>query len=77
MIAIGEERLTHDRLESLMTSFRPGEETTLLVARRGKITRLAIKLDAAIPDKYEIVLQSGFGKGDVRRLQRLLGQNLQ
>ena len=76
ILAIGDERLTRDRLESLMTSFSPGEDAALLVSRRGKIISLDIKLDVAIPDRFEIVLRKGFGKRDISRLQGLLGQDL-
>ena len=76
VLAIGDERLTTDSLESLMSSFHPGEETTLLISRRSRIINLDIKLDAAIPDRYEIVLRSDFGKRHIKRLQSLLGQNL-
>jgi predicted metalloprotease with PDZ domain len=76
VLAIGNERLTHDTQTSLMKSFVPGEETTILVSRRGKIMSLAIRLDEAIPERYDIVVQSGFGKRHINRLQSLLGQNL-
>ena len=76
ILAIGEERLTADKLESLMGSFHPGEETTLLISRRDRIISLDIKLDTAIPDRFDIVLQSDFGKRHIKRLQSLLGQNL-
>jgi len=76
ILAIGNERFTAETRKSLMDSFAPGEETTLMVSRRGKIMNLEIKLDAAIPERYDIVLQSGFGKRHINRLQSLLGQNL-
>ena len=76
VLAIGDERLSHDTLEKLMASFLPGEETSILVSRRGKIMSLDLTLDAAIPKRYNIVVQSGFGKRHVKRLQSLLGQNL-
>ena len=76
ILAIGDERLTIQTLDSLMTSFHPGEKTTLLVSRRGRIITLDITLDAATPDRFDIVLQSGFGKRHIKRLQSLLGQNL-
>lgn len=76
ILAIGDERLTADKLESLMNSFHPGEETTLLIARRDRVISLDIKLDAAIPDRFEIVLQPDFKKRHIKRLQGLLGQNL-
>ena len=76
ILAIGDERLTHDTLEKLMSSFLPGEDTSLLVSRRGKMMSLDLKLDAAIPESYNIVLQSDFTKRHIRRLQSLLGQNL-
>ena len=75
ILAIGDERLSRDNLESLMSSFGPGEETVLLISRRGKIISLEIKLDTAIPDYYEILLKSDFNKRDISRLQKLLGQD--
>ena len=75
ILAIGNERLTRDRLAGLMISFSPGEQTSLLVSRRDRIIKLDIKLDVAIPDHYEIVLKYGFEKRNITRLQRLLGQD--
>jgi hypothetical protein len=76
VLAIGEERLSYDTLEKLMGSFLPGEETSILVSRRGKIMSFDLTLDAAIPKRYNIVVKSGFGKRHVNRLQSLLGQKL-
>jgi len=76
ILAIGGERLHPDTLSSLMASFHPGDSTRLLLSRRGRIIRLDITLDSAIPDRYDIVLQSGFGKRHIKRLQKLLGQKL-
>ncbi|NOR20485.1 MAG: hypothetical protein GQ538_10415 [Xanthomonadales bacterium] len=77
VLAIGNERLTHETRDSLMSSFMPGEETTLLVSRRGKLMKLDLKLDVAIPKRYDIVVQDGFGKRHINRLQSLLGQSLE
>jgi predicted metalloprotease with PDZ domain len=76
VLAIGDERLTRDTLDSLVTSFRPGEETTLLVSRRGRIISLDARLDSAIPDRFQIKLKSSHKNYHINRLQRLLGQNL-
>ena len=75
ILAIGGERLTKDNLDSLMKSFTPGEQTGLIISRRGKILNIDITLDSAIPDRFDIVLKSDFGKRDIRRLQSLLGQD--
>lgn len=75
VLAIGNERLTRDRLDSLMASFNPGEQLSLLVSRRGRVIKLEVKLDVAIPDHFEIVLKSNFSKRNITRLQRLLGQD--
>jgi predicted metalloprotease with PDZ domain len=75
VVAIGSERLTSDNYDSLMASFNPGEQTTLLVSRRGRIMELTIKLDVATPEKFVILLKSGFDKRDISRLERLLGQD--
>lgn len=76
VLAIGDERLTQINFENMMTSFPPGNETSLLISRRGKIIHLDIKLDTALPEKFNIVLQSGVGKRHLKRLQSLLGQSL-
>ncbi len=77
ILAIGGERLAKNNLENLMTSFSPGEETTLLVSRRGKVVELDIKLDEAVPDQFEIVLKSDYKKRNIKRLRSLLGQDPQ
>jgi len=76
ILAMGDERLTLDTLASLMASYRPGDNTSLIISRRGRIIDLDIKLDKAIPDRFDITLQSGFGKRHIKRLQSLLGQKL-
>jgi predicted metalloprotease with PDZ domain len=75
ILAIGDERMTRDRLDNLMTGFSPGQQTSLLVSRRNRIIMLDIKLEVAIPDHFEILFEPGFAKRDVTRLQRLLGQD--
>lgn len=77
VLAIGSERLTKKDLTSLMTSFAPGEKTSLLVARRGKIMTLNIELEVATPERFDIAVQPGFSKRHVNRLRKLLGQELQ
>ena len=76
VLAIGDERLTKDKLQSLMTAWQPGRKTTLLVARRGQIITLEIELEAAIPERFDIVLKPVFGKRQINRLQSWLGQDL-
>jgi len=75
VLAIGGERLTPERLESLLSSFEPGERTELIISRRDRILRLDITLDTAIPDHYDIILQPDFERHDITRLQSLLGQD--
>ncbi len=76
VLAIGDERLTKDKLPGLMTAWQPGQASTLLVARRGQVIKLNIVLEAAIPERFDILLQTGFGKRHINRLQSLLGQSL-
>jgi predicted metalloprotease with PDZ domain len=75
VLAIGGERLTRERLSSLMSSFRPGEKTSLTVSRRDKIISLEITLDTAVPENYSILPKPGFDRRDMARLQSLLGQD--
>ena len=76
ILAIGEERLTPASLDSLMSSFQPGQETTVLISRRGRIIQLDIQLGSSIPESYNIVLQSDYKKSDIKRLRKLLGQEI-
>jgi predicted metalloprotease with PDZ domain len=75
ILAIGGERLTKDRLKTLLDSFVPGETTELIVSRRDKILSLEITLDNAVPDHYAIVLKPDFERRDITRLADLLGQD--
>ena len=76
VLAVGDHRLTTENRETLMFSFRPGEHTSLLVARRGRIMHLDITLDTAIVDKYQIKLRSGYRPSHIKRLEKLLGQQI-
>ncbi len=75
VLAIGGERLMPERLDSLLSSFNPGQRTELIISRRDRILRLDITLDTAIPDHYDIILQPDFERHDITRLQSLLGQD--
>jgi len=75
VLAIGGERLTRERLSNLLSSFRPGEKTSLTVSRRDRIVSLEITLDRAVPENYGIVPKPGFDRRDVTRLQNWLGQD--
>lgn len=74
MIAIDDERLSADNLDGLLGRFLAGEETTVLVARRGQILKRQITLDTAIPERFNIVVSDDFSKRHITRLQKLLGQ---
>ena len=76
ILAIGGERLNLGRLQSLMASFHPGEQTSLLISRRNRIISLDIKLDTAIPEHFDIVRQTNSKNSHIKHLQSLLGQNL-
>ena len=76
VLAIGHERLTKANVANLMESFRPGEKTTLLVSRRGRVISLDVTLGTAIPDKFVIKLSDNFKQSQIRRLQSLLGQDI-
>jgi predicted metalloprotease with PDZ domain len=76
VLAIGDNRLTTENRKTLMSSYRPGEHTSLLVARRGRIIHLDITLDVAIIDKYDIKLRSDYRPSHIKRLEKLLGQKI-
>jgi predicted metalloprotease with PDZ domain len=75
VLAIGKERLTPATLDKLMNNYQPGEETSLLISRRGAILKLEIKLGVAIPTHYEIGLKEGYRQRQIKRLRNLLGQD--
>ena len=76
IMAIADERLSRETLRDLMAGFLPGKKTTVLLSRRGKVMSLDITLDEAIPERYEIGVQSSFGRRHIKRLESLLGQSL-
>ena len=76
VLAIGGERLSKARRQSLMSSFHPSEKTTVLLARRGQIMTLDVELEVAAAERFDIEVQSTFDKRHIKRLQRLLGQDL-
>jgi predicted metalloprotease with PDZ domain len=76
VLALGGERMKPANHAKLMESFRPGEQTILLVSRRGQILELELTLESAMPEKFEIRLREGYKQSQLRRLQDLLGQKL-
>lgn len=76
VLAIGDNRLTTKTRDKLMSSYRPGEKTRLLVSRRGRILSLDITLGTAIVDNYVIRLRSEHRPKHIKRLERLLGQKI-
>lgn len=76
VIAIGSERMTRENYAQLMERFHPGQNTTLLVSRRGQIKTLNLTLDTALPDRYVVAVQQRITRQTLKRLQDFLGQDL-
>lgn len=76
VLAMGDYRLNTQNRDQLMSSYRPGEKTSLLVSRRGRMLSLDITLEAAIVDKYIIRLRAEHRSSHIKRLERLLGQKI-
>ncbi len=76
VLAIGTERMTQENYPQLMESFHPGDNTSLLVSRRGQIKTLNLTLDTALPDHYVVAVQQRISRQTLKRLQDFLGQNL-
>ena len=55
---------------------REGERVELLLARQGKLKTLVVQLSAQRPTYYEVGIKDGFGRRELRRLERWLGQEL-
>jgi predicted metalloprotease with PDZ domain len=77
LLAISGERVTPQTIEDRMLRLRPGEQVELLLARRGRITRVSLPLEEARPATYEIRVQPDFGRRELRRLESWLGQPLE
>ncbi|NND44410.1 MAG: M61 family metallopeptidase [Xanthomonadales bacterium] len=77
LLAISGERVTADELEDRLHRLHPGEEVTLLLARRGRIMQLPLVLAESRPEKYEILVDPEFGERELRRLEAWLGQPLE
>lgn len=77
LLAISGERITQDTLDDRMLRLRPGEDVELLIARRGKIMSVPLRLTESIPATYEIGVVPDFGKRELRRLETWLGQPLE
>lgn len=76
VLALGSERMTRTNYAQLMQRFHPGQNTTLLVSRRGQIKTLNLTLDTALPDHYIVAVQQRITRQTLKRLQEFLGQDL-
>lgn len=76
LLAISGERITPENLDDRMLRLRPGEVVELLIARRGRIMELPMRLEEARPATYEILVQPGFAGRQLRRMEAWLGQSL-
>lgn len=77
LLAISGERITRDTLDDRMLRLRPGEDVALLIARRGRIMTIPLRLEESIPATYGIGVVPDFGKRELRRLESWLGQPLE
>ena len=76
LLAISGERITPETLDDRLLRLRPGEDVELLIARRGRIIELPLRLEESRPATYEILVQTGFGGRQLRRMEAWLGQSL-
>ena len=70
------QRLHRDNYEDKMSRLAPGESVELLLSRHGTVFSLAVKLDPARPQRYEIRFSEEAGSESIERLQTWLGQEL-
>lgn len=77
LLAVSGERITRDTLDDRMLRLRPGEDVELLIARRGRIISVPVRLQESIPATYEIGVMPDFGRRELRRLEAWLGQPLE
>lgn len=76
LLAINNERVTRASFEDRKRRLREGEWVELLLSRHGRIQHLSLQLGAERPTHYEIGLQEGFGRRELRRMGDWLGQEL-
>jgi len=65
-----EDYLDHQR------RLRPGQQVELTLARHGRLLTLPVRLQEAIPERYEIVAAESLGRAERERLTAWLGREL-
>ena len=65
-----EDYLEHQR------RLRPGQNVELTLARHGRLLTLPVRLQEAIPDRYQIVAAESLGRAERERLSAWLGREL-
>jgi predicted metalloprotease with PDZ domain len=73
IVAIGDYRVRADQLTARLENYRPGDQVSLLVARRDKVLRLNLTLGET-PTAWQLVLKADASAAQKRHLDDWLGK---
>jgi predicted metalloprotease with PDZ domain len=73
LIAIDGYRVTRDTLSDRMQRLVPSETAELLLVRHGRVITLAVEVQEAVPDKYQITMDPEINRKQKERMSAWLG----
>jgi len=76
VLAINSQRVDRLNIQDRMLRLQPGETAELLLARKGRVLRLPVQVQNAIPDKYRITIKPNISSREKQRMEEWLGLEL-
>jgi len=76
LLAIDGFRVSKETLADRLLHLAPGEMAELLLVRHGQVMTLAVALQEAIPEKYQILIRSDINRRQKERMSSWLGAHL-
>jgi predicted metalloprotease with PDZ domain len=76
VLAINGLRVLPQSIDSRINSLRPDEQVELTLVRNGQLLTLPVRVQLAIPEKFEIVTKPKMSRQEKLRLEKWLGMNL-
>jgi len=76
MLAINGLRVLPQSIDNRIGSLRADEQVELTLARNGQLLTLPVRVQHAIPEKFEIGTKSKLSKREKSRLETWLGMDL-
>ena len=76
LLAVDGFRVTTSDYAARMQRLRPGQRVVLTLARHQRLLELPVEVEAAIPDRYAVVIRDKPRRAEQRRLEAWLGRPL-